>query len=229
MDTVVSHLERHSHGVFLWVRLILDELHQMTTDAAIISCLTSLPANLSQIHDRTLRGINSLPSDQLELSKEIFRWTVFARRPLVVAELTFALKPRFGQLMNLKLEIKRCCGGLIVVDESDRVRLLHMTVGEHARQTFAFFFFGRSDVAHAAIARLCLGLIPLFENVSNTEPNFEENPLLLYSCLYWSQHLQASQTGDSQLFEAIRMLFTKPFVLAWIKIMFSSGKHLMLA
>ena len=83
---VTSELESGSHGLFLWVRLVFDELAQKTTDTEIIKCLETLPTSLSQMYERTLCLMELSPAD-LRISREIFKWTLAACTPLSLEEL----------------------------------------------------------------------------------------------------------------------------------------------
>ena len=226
-DRVTTLLESRSQGLFLWVRLVFEELTRMTTDVEIMRCLENLPENLSNMYERTLGTlIESLPSSDLLLSKYIFQWTLAARRPLTVVELRKGLEPQFGALTNVEYEIKRCCGGLVVVDGTKRVKLLHLTVAEFARQTSSFF--DEEKLAHQAIAKCCIDTMQPYDSMSEvfSGDNFEEtSPLLVYSCLYWSQHIRMSCPLDPTLRGIILSFFNTPQVLTWIYAMFITGEH----
>jgi hypothetical protein len=205
VEYVTSELESRSGGLFLWVRLVFEELARKRTDVEIKSCLDTMPTSLSQMYARILRN---LPSGDLHISKEIFKWILAACRPFSLEELAKALEPNLGRLTNVKLEIKRCCGGLIVVDK--RVRLLHMTVAEYAKQAS---FFVDEHSAHTEIAIGCLESIPLYDTPSDV--------LLSYSCRYWSHHVQESLS--ERLHDAILSFLRRPHILTWISTMFSEG------
>lgn len=222
-DKLISHLETHCHGLFLWVRLILDELSQMTTDAEINTCLISLPTSLVETYNRTLRRLEeNLKPSQQRLSKGIFQWTVYACRPLTLEELSTALQPEFRGLVSLKQEIKRSCGGLIVVDGQGNVKLLHSTVSEYAKQSR---FIYQSDMSQTAISKRCLESILAFDFSRALDEDLEEQyPLLSYSCEYWTSHVQ-SCPPDEALSKAVSSLLTTSSALTWIKVMFLIGRH----
>jgi hypothetical protein len=220
-------LESRSRGLFLWVRLVFEELAKMTTDADIVNCLGRLPLSLSKMYERTLDSLAvSLSVTDLRLSKEIFKWTIAACRPFSIDELTNGLEPLFGRLTNLQVEIKRCCGGLVVVDRSQKARLLHMTLAEYAMQTSSFFI--DSDTANASLATECLTSIPPYDSVSRLRSveEFEEvDGLVPYSCLYWWQHVIATRNHNEQVGDLVLAFLTTPQFLTWIHFLFLAGKH----
>jgi archaellum biogenesis ATPase FlaH len=227
VNKLVSHLESHSQGVFLWVRMILDELRQMTTDDEIADCLNSVPTSLGQMYDRTFQRLaENLTPRHLQISKDIFGWTVFACRPLFLEELVAALKPHVGPLTCLELEIRRCCGGLIVVDRKGNVRLLHTTVAEHAIQSSLMGFVDRAVVN--GISKCCVQTIPAFESFSRMleDRSWDASyPFLTYSSQYWAWHVQSSAADNLDLWNAVLSFLTTSSALTWIKVMFLTGRH----
>ena len=227
VETVTSLLEQRSQGLFLWVKLVFDALATVTTDDAIIQCLETMPTSLSRMYERALHTlVDNLSSSDLNLSKEIFKWVLNAKRRLSLAELRSGLAPQVGFLTNVELEVKRCCGGLIIVDPTKRVRLLHMTVSEYAAQTPTFFI--DVHLANAALAKCCLDSIPRFDRIPSEgrSAELEETfPLLVYSCMYWSLHAEDSNSNDDDLREDILLFFASSQLLAWIYAMFITGNH----
>lgn len=227
VNKVTSLLERRSRGLFLWVRLVFEELAKMTTDEDVINCVGRLPLSLSQMYERTLDSLTaSLSVNDLWLSKEIFKWTIAACRPFSIDELTNGLEPLFGRLTNLRVEIKRCCGGLIVVDSSQKVRLLHMTLAEYAKQTTSFFI--DSETANVSLTTTCLTSIPQHDSVSrllSVEEFDEVGWLAPYSCLYWWQHVIVTRETNEQVSDLVLKFLTTPQFLTWIRFHFLAGKH----
>lgn len=230
VNELTSSLEAKAHGLFLWIRLIFEELSQMTTETAIVNCLRTLPKGLSPLYERTFRAIeNTLTVTHLQLSREIFRWTLSACRPLSLGELGSALEANFGRLASLPLEIKRCCGGLIIVESGRTVRLLHLTVAEYTNQRDSAFFVDPQG-AHYAISKACLNSIPSYHTESQplnfTKLN-EDYPLMSYSSVYWPHHVHASNAiEEKDLTSAIVSMLTTPSVLTWISVNFVIGEHL---
>lgn len=227
VELVRTKMQKLSEGLFLWVRLVFGSLARLTTDDEIIKCLETMPTGLSKMYERTVGTIiGSVSSSELLLSKEIFNWVLAARRPLSILELRHGLEERFGRLTNVELEIKRYCGGLIIVDGARRVRLLHMTVAEFAKQMSSFF--APQDVGHTAIAKRLIASIPPYQSMRDTNElgtAEEKQSLLLYGCMYWSEHVGLSTANDLELQNAVQSFLTTSQVLTWISIMFLTGNH----
>lgn len=135
VERIRNHIEQSANGLFLWVKLVFEALSDCITDEAILKCLDSMPTDLSPMYERTLRTLaEGLSQSDLLLAKDIFKWVLAAKRPLSVKELQIVLEPSFGRLTNVEFEVRRCCAGLIMIDRLKRVRLLHMTIAEYARQ-----------------------------------------------------------------------------------------------
>jgi hypothetical protein len=227
---VTSWLENHAFGLFLWVRLSLEEISRrdlFATDDRIMERLRSLPKTLGDTYDRILSTLkHNLSALDLQLSKEIFKWTINVHRPLSLEELGSCLAPEFGQLTNLSLEIKRCCGGLIVLDGAENVRLLHLTVSEYANH--APWFFTASQLAHSHLAMRTFNAIPRYDPKGLSHIVLDDkllDPLRFYACRYWWYHVQASPVDDEELCTRLLSFFGGPRLLSWIDHLFNIGEH----
>lgn len=86
----------------------------------------------------------------------------------------------------------------------------------------------KENLAHAAIARSCMLTIPLFGEAFKTlvSRNFDESsPLLLYSCLYWSAHIEAADIEQIELRNAVLSFLGSSQILSWVFTMMSTGNH----
>ena len=231
IEEVSSWLETNANGLFLWVRLVFEEVLRRqfpATDNGIMDCLKAHPTTLCKTYDRILRTLErTLTSDHLELSKEIFKWTITAARPLLLLELQKCIEPRFGQLTNLPLEIKRCCAGLAVVESGKAVKLLHWTVAEHGTRCASWYFVNQKN-AHADLAMLSLNSIPPFKLVSESEDASVQSVLMSYGCRYWAHHVVSSSTEDTRIPKTILSFLNGARVLQWINYMFITGRHALL-
>ena len=226
---VTSWLESHACGLFLWIRLVFDEINTRrdfcATDLGIMERLRSLPKTLGETYDRILSTLhtNLTPSD-LKFSKEIFKWTINVHRPLLLEELGSALEPIFGRLTNLGLEIKRCCGGLIVVDTGGNVKLLHLTIAEHAN--YATWFYTSPQIAHSQLAiRSLNSILPYEPEHPGFNYGIQPAPLTLYACRYWWYHVAGSAEEDEGLQNELLSFLRDSRVLSWIDNMFTTGYH----
>ncbi|KAF8251008.1 hypothetical protein K440DRAFT_473237, partial [Wilcoxina mikolae CBS 423.85] len=82
-------------GVFLWVRLVKDELLDYAlegcTKDAIFHFLKSLPTELNELHKHILHKLERGKEQDVRHGIKMFRLVLFAHRPLTVPELHHAL------------------------------------------------------------------------------------------------------------------------------------------
>lgn len=94
LDQATEYIVEHAQGVFLWVQLVKEEIQdfveQGSTEEDILEFLRSLPTELEEFYKRILEKLGKKESD-LRDGIKMFRFVLFARRPLTVAELRHTL------------------------------------------------------------------------------------------------------------------------------------------
>lgn len=81
------------NGMFLWVRLMFEELSCRTTISEILQCLDEFPNSLNETYGRIMLKISKHKYQQL-LAHKVFFWVQTVRRPVSVAELCTLLAIR---------------------------------------------------------------------------------------------------------------------------------------
>ncbi|KAI4143733.1 MAG: hypothetical protein LQ341_002834 [Variospora aurantia] len=123
-------------GNFLWVHLVLKEILQCHTEAAIEQVLEELPVELSQLYHRMEATLSRVSrSADRGLSRTILTWVVCSQRALTLEELSEALKPEFSRILDLRLTISQVCGDFVVIDSKSRVEMVHQTAREFLVKT----------------------------------------------------------------------------------------------
>ncbi|MCJ1267662.1 hypothetical protein MMC22_007548 [Lobaria immixta] len=131
---IIATLKEGAHGMFLWVHFQLLELCDAVTDFEVRETLWNLPQGMIATYTRILEKIARKKS-QKDLSQQVFKWIVCAKRPMSLAELAEAVAfkstdtfwsqdkiPKPGRLYE-------ACGNLVAVNKEDEtVRLAHHTV-----------------------------------------------------------------------------------------------------
>ncbi|ORY06230.1 ankyrin repeat-containing domain protein [Clohesyomyces aquaticus] len=157
-----------SEGMFLWVKLMLDELRAQTCEQEVLDTLEKLPEGLTQTYDRILERINHLHQSRRMLAHKVFFWAVTVRRPVSVAEVRvlLAVQPTDSSFDDKRLVAKaeetilEVCGGLIHYRYEDRrIMFSHFTITEYLAQ-----YFKRHDVLREIMA--CYGTTKLKSNAS---------------------------------------------------------------
>jgi hypothetical protein len=86
---------RNADGVFVWVGLVKTELLKLVetgcTDAEILNCLKELPSDLVEFYTLMFARLEKGHQRDIRVGKKLFRFVIFARRPLTVIELRHAL------------------------------------------------------------------------------------------------------------------------------------------
>ena len=94
LERATEYIVKYAQGVFLWVQLVKEELQdfveQGSTEEDIFEFLRSLPTELEEFYKRILEKLGKKESD-LRDGIKMFRFILFARRPLTVAELRHTL------------------------------------------------------------------------------------------------------------------------------------------
>jgi len=103
LDEARDYIVENAQGVFVWVGLVRNELHHAKitgcSDSVVLEVLRDLPPELEELYEQMFSRLeNGLPRD-IEVGIRLFRFVLFALRPLTVEELRDALAvpdPRYG-------------------------------------------------------------------------------------------------------------------------------------
>lgn len=119
---------------FLWVSFQIADLCDATSEFEIRETLQNLPKGMAATYARILQKLRSVRTN-MTLAQRIFKWTICAKRPLLITELTEAIA--FGptdrswdakKIPDATRSIQ-ACGNLVVLDEDEKtVRLAHHSV-----------------------------------------------------------------------------------------------------
>jgi ankyrin repeat domain-containing protein 50 len=142
---LVLHIQQElltgAQGMFLWVRLQVESLCRMKTDASIRAALKNLLKSLSETFNRII-SLTTENGDQV-LQRRIFDYILAAYRPLTLGELEEALSVVLGdtvwdstKLINDIYAALGSCGCLITIDEEDfTVRFIHHSVKQYLKES----------------------------------------------------------------------------------------------
>lgn len=198
--------------------------------------LDDLPRTPNGLYDIAMPRIEAQDERDADRAKQVFAWIYYAREPLSLGQLQYALAIRPGdkaidQAGCVKGDIlTTTCGGLVVLDkESQIVRFVHPTT----RSYLECYFSTRKDVYERFLAvslltffhsdtftsitssdsRLMVLPLPLPLNSSHFEADkfrtteeYRETSFLAYAARHMTNHLQPTQ-NDEQIFEMIKALF----------------------
>lgn len=194
------------HCRFLLAKLHMDSLAIKRTPRAVQLALQNLPTEIGDTYDQAMERIEATNEDDRKIVMNFSQWIVFSNRPLSVAEVEHAscITPDTKDIDQDSIlsagELTSMCAGLVIIDASDIVRLVHFSA-----QSYNNFRENRErwfSNGHTALARKCLTYLSYREFKSG--PSFglgeyedfqgkiERYPLIDYSATYWGFHAAQS-------------------------------------
>lgn len=244
-STVVETLVKNNGGMFLWVRLVFEELESTHSLAAMELALKSLPTDLEGVYAKILRKLdNALKQSQRKFCHKILIWLCCARRSLTIKELFEAMKADYanqGFLYTREtfLEAIRAACGPLVIPRMDSIHLVHFSLKEFLTKSPAEWsafqeelrdFHINTEMGSLQILNICLGTL---ENMASTEnfhlwgdestrvnPDISEMqsrwPLMEYSSFNWIYHARQSGLDESSAIQALRKFFECKGSIVWI-------------
>lgn len=185
---------------FLLVRFHVEYICQQTSVKQILNALSSLQRikknPLAPTYDRIMKAIHDQPENCMELALAILSWLVKARRILTVEEIQEAVSVELDRYELDEFDLPDrttmldVCAGLVMIDENNKVRLVHYTVQEYLLENTII-----PRDADLKLALTCTTFLSfdVFEKRCMSqrafEARFRSNPFLRYASLHLPFHL----------------------------------------
>jgi hypothetical protein len=197
---------------------MVDDIASCLTIKELRRSLQKMPMGLKVAYDATLHRIRCQGQGRSLLAFEVMKWVIFARRPLLCAEIEHAVSIEMGT-SELDLDdlisatnLAALCAGLIVIDQYDCFRFAHQTVSEYLSSTHVY----ASDGQNNSIADCCLTYLmyDVFSHgpardISEFRDRISKYPLYGYCSSYWYEHLKNGPTSDQKKV-ALRFFGSEP-------------------
>ncbi|KAI5921326.1 hypothetical protein F4810DRAFT_344137 [Camillea tinctor] len=225
-DNICERILTKSQGSFLWVRLVLEEFENAFTDKDIENILNEVPDDLHNLYLRMLESIEN-NERRTKIAKSILTWVTLARRPLTVDELCCAVKLDIQETPhNMEKTIITVCGQLVVIDQANRVHMIHETAREFllSDKLQSSLAVKRGD-HHGHLALICCkylsgGVLKTrqgFKPTRTSKPFSIPDPALVnYASRFFSEHLRLSNPSIDELSQEF-IRFLKSSVLYWVE------------
>ncbi|KAF9767043.1 hypothetical protein IL306_000445 [Fusarium sp. DS 682] len=127
-------LAAKADGMFLYVRIVLQDIEMLQDLKSIRDQLKVLPESLDEAYERILQRIMKYPATAQKQSKKILSWIACSPIEITRHEMEQALIIQAGQSIipqvRSTLNTLPLCGPLVEV-ESDRLKFVHFTVKEY--------------------------------------------------------------------------------------------------
>ncbi|KAI4234159.1 MAG: hypothetical protein LQ349_003966 [Xanthoria aureola] len=203
-DEISMTIVQQANGMFLLAKLHMDSLATKRTPRAVQLALQNLPTEIGDTYDQAMERIEATNEDDRKIVLNFLRWIVFSDRPLNVAEVEHAssITPETKDVDQDSIlgagELTSMCAGLVIIDASDIVRLVHFSAQSYFREHREKWFSN----GHAVLARNCLTYLSYkaFKMGPSSGPGeyedfqrkVEQYPLIDYSATYWGFHAAKS-------------------------------------
>ncbi|KAF1995099.1 ankyrin, partial [Amniculicola lignicola CBS 123094] len=197
---------------FLLPTLQIRDVLQATTIRDRYEALKTLPLDLDEAFDGTMRRIEQQPGALSNKAARIIVWIHLAERPLTVDELLCSLLIKDGDKsldpngIPIRKSLVNCCQGLALIDqETSTVRLVHYSLEEYLIRQDKIF--GHTKVEwHSKIATTCLTFLNFPSR--GTEESGETMALLVYAATQWGHHIRRADDSPDMLLDlAIEYLY----------------------
>ncbi len=224
-ENVISKILDRANGNWLWVHLVVREILDCHTEAAIDQALEEIPADLEPLYQRMEAGLvrTSRPADK-GLAILILTCATCSQRSLSLEELSQVIQPEYSTVLDLKHTLSQVCGDFVIVDNKSRVTMVHQTAREYLTKTPDLQFFISPPTGHHKLFSKCLSF--LLDNSSRLRGyRIISQPFMLYAATSWSYHLSRSAAFSDQVsIEMLATFFQGPCVLSWIYILALTGQ-----
>lgn len=181
----------------------MDLICNLTSVAALRTCISILPSTYEQAYEITFERILKQAESIVDLAKRVLIWVLHARRPLTMLELqhVIAIKPCSKDMNPECLEASKLilasCLGMVLLSKTDgRVSIIHST----ARQ---FLISNEQELLknpQISIARTCLTYLAFEElssgpcgSVVDIRQRLARMPFLDYCARNWGHHVRQFQ------------------------------------
>ncbi|KFH40933.1 Vegetative incompatibility protein HET-E-like protein [Hapsidospora chrysogenum ATCC 11550] len=208
-------MHKKANGTFLWVALVIDELHKTDGQWEMLEVLEDIPEALEGLYDRMMQQIRNLRRKTPEFCRLVLSATALAYQPLHLAELAIVsgLPAEISNHADSVRRVVDLCGSFLTV-RGDVVYLIHQSVRDYLTrgQSHTILPSGPGQVHRTMFVRSIEALSDgrlrrdmydlqhpgtTIDNVKAPEPD----PLagVRYSCLHWARHFcDVNQPGNSR-------------------------------
>lgn len=191
---------------FLLAQLYFEAVSTKMTLKKIKDLLNKLPTgpkNYDHAYGEAMNRILSHDADQRDLALQVLSWITWSRRPLSTSELQCGLAVEVGDTELNEENIYRIddivlvCAGLVTVEESGTIRLVHYTAQEYLERTQKQWF----PDAQMNITIICVTYLSFntfksgyCQSDNEFEQRLQSHKLYDYAAQNWGYHAREAST-----------------------------------
>ncbi|KZL74295.1 NACHT domain protein [Colletotrichum tofieldiae] len=165
IQSLLSPLIKRANGMFLFVRIVLDNVESLNDFREIQRELRALPLNLHDAYGRIFTQINNSPPPLRHKARTILGWIGCAPVPMTRQEMEQALLIDLGiesaPCVVTTVNFVRICGPIVELVD-DTPQFVHFTVKEYIFSqeisSFILHFEAECSLAKALLEYLCSGI-----------------------------------------------------------------------
>ncbi|KAL8939033.1 MAG: hypothetical protein Q9216_003582 [Gyalolechia sp. 2 TL-2023] len=207
-EEIASTIVQQSNGMFLLAKLHVDALATKRTPRAVQEALQSLPTEIGDTYDQAMQRIEGTNDDDRQIAMNFLLWITTAARPLTVSEVEHAcsIKSSIREIDPYEVlsasDLTSMCAGLVIIDASDIVRLVHFSAQNYF-DVNREKWFPESDTI---LTEDCLSYLSFkaFDTGACSGPKERDDfatrsldfPLLEYCCSYWGYHAACAKQPE---------------------------------
>lgn len=224
-DYTAKLLLKKSAGCFLWTVLALKELKHGLTRKGIKQILEETPSDMDELYDRIIRSTFE-KAREADMIKAILDWTGCSTRPLTTEELYHALRLDMDDEIDgdIRRFIEGNCGQLVMVDSTDRVRMVHLTAREFLFSEKNTSFRLDHKVGHKRLAMACLKYLAGPEmaggrarKLSAHQVTNERSGFVAYAATALFEHINFVDSEDDGFATSLSKFLRSANILNWIE------------
>ncbi|KAL8668604.1 MAG: hypothetical protein Q9168_006772 [Polycauliona sp. 1 TL-2023] len=225
-EMIQSTVQTKSNGLFIYARLMMDEILVHATTTNIESLLQGLPSGMDDMYTTLLSEHSRRSGVASDIQILILQWITHATRPLrllEVAELVRSVSQEYGSIQQTKSTVRSACGPLLTVLPDETLQVIHHSFTEflvNTARTSGYPVF-QAESVHTKAAVTAIDYVvscSLAEKATGTTYNqkhcmlvfksrerdafFLKYPLLQYATNSWMVHASKSGNSDPLLIQA---------------------------
>jgi WD40 repeat protein len=227
-QALITRMLEKSQGIFLWVRLVLEELSTVWTAKQVEQVLEDVPQEMNLLYSRAVQLIGSRPAHSIAVASAILIWSVCAIRPMTISELQCALELDIGTtVQDPEQAIPSLCSQLVHVDKNGRVLMVHLTAKSFLQERGLESPLTICPIlGHRRIACVCLRFLLSDEMkppsgrriVDRKRATRKPSMFLKYASFNFAEHMWRT-TSDNKVISPLLYEILQKNVFTWIQVM----------
>ena len=231
-EELFATLSARADGMFLWARLMVDNITSATSTSELSRTLEELPLGLNEFFQQAFERLDRASPRLRTFAITILSWTCCSARPMTAPELQDALSwddelRTFSEAKKpYKKAIVGACSPLVEhIEASGTLRLVHLSVQDFlctrvqdlGSSSMADTPLVSVEQAHCNAAKVCIEYLCLPGVAGELDIDPDRFPFANYATLYWCQHLVQSPSNHDLYSGVMQLMSVSHKRRTWIR------------